>query len=106
MLPESALSGPSLRSVAPTLRQGRLEERVAQAIAAAAPRSTIRDAVDQLVMHLRWLQIPAERGVAIVIDVASRAIAARPATSRDLDTSLDYTTLVAAWARGRYARAD
>ena len=106
MLPESAMSTSSLRSVAPTFRQGRLEERVRQAIVAEAPRSTIRDAVDQLVTQLRWQEVPADRGVALVTDVASRAVAATQSDSGSAATSADYVTLVAAWARVRYARAD
>ena len=106
MLPESSLPAASLRTLTPTLRQGRLEERVAQAIAAGAPRSTTREAVDQLVIHLRRHQVPVERSVAIVMAVASQAVATRPPDSRIFETSVDYLSLVATWARVRYARAD
>ena len=106
MLPESSPSAPPPRFVGPTLRQGRLEEKVARAIVADAPRSAIREAVDQLVMHLRWRQVPVERGVAIVMDVVSQAAATMPSDSRALDASMDCLPLVASWVRVRYARAD
>lgn len=106
MLPESSLSSTSLRSPAPSLRQGLLEEKVGQALIAGATRSTIREAVDELAMHLRRQQVPVERGVAVIAHVAAQALATRPSESRNSDTSLDYLALVTTWARNRYARAD
>lgn len=84
-------------------RQGRFEETLARAISAGCPRSTIREAVEQLVDHLRWQSIPAARGVAIVMDVATRAGVSE---RRAFDSQADCLTLVARWATHRYARAD
>lgn len=106
MLPESSLSSTSLRSTGPSMRQGLLEEKVGRALVAGAPRSTIREAVDQLVIHLRRQQVPVERGVAMVVYVAAQALATRPSDSRTFDASFDYLALVTTWARNRYARAD
>ena len=83
-------------------RQGRFEESVVRAISAGCPRSTIREAVEQLVDHLRWQSIPAARGVAIVMDVAARA-ATEP---RAFGSQADCLTLVARWATHRYGRTD
>ncbi|PYP81257.1 MAG: hypothetical protein DMD35_02005 [Gemmatimonadetes bacterium] len=52
---------------------------------------------------LRWQSIPAARGVAIVMDVASRAAVSE---TRAFDSQADCLTLVARWATHRYARAD
>jgi len=84
-------------------RQGRFEESVVRAISAGCPRSTIREAVEQLVDHLRWQSIPAARGVAIVMDVAARAAASE---TRAFGSQADCLTLVARWATHRYGRTD
>jgi len=84
-------------------RQGRFEEMVARTISAGCPRSTIREAVEQLVDHLRRQRIPATRGVAIVMDVASRATVSE---TRGFESEADCLALVAGWASRRYLRAD
>jgi len=93
----------TIPSAALPSRQGRFEETVARAISAGCPRSTIREAVEQLVDHLRWQGIPAARGVAIVMDAASRATRSE---TRAFDSQGDCLTLVAGWASRRYLRAD
>lgn len=103
---ESSLAAAGIHPIVSSWRQGRLEQKVAQAIVAAAPRSTIRGAVDELVLHLRRQDIPAERGLAIVMDVASHAVAIRPADLRPFETPVDCLALVARWAKQRYARGD
>ena len=84
-------------------RQDRFEERVARAISTGRPRSTIREAVEQLVDQLRWQHVPAARGVAIVMEVASRA---GMSETRAFDSQADCLTLVARWATHRYGRTD
>ena len=103
MLTETSPVAAAITPVTLPTRQGRFEERVARAISAGCPRSTIREAVEQLVVQLRWQNIPAARGVAIVLDVASRA---GTSETRAFDSQADGLSLVARWATHRYARAD
>ena len=107
---ESEELSPSFRAVL-TPRQDRFEERLVRAIANGGPRSTMRDAVHQLVDHLRLQGVPASRGLAIVLDVASRG--SRSASdARDQHEGmnpfgpLDCLALVRGWAATRYGRAD
>ena len=95
-----------------TPRQDRLEERLARAVASNAPRSTVREAVHQLVDHLRLQGIPASRGLEIVMDVASRGSRAATDAARHDRWSpspfgpFDGLGLVPEWAATRYNRAD
>ena len=103
MLIETSPGPAPIPSAVSSLRQDRLEAKLARVISAECPRSAIRDAVEQLVDQLRWQRIPAASGVAIVMEVAARAV---PAETRAFDTRADCLTLAARWAAQRYARAD
>lgn len=103
MLIETSPAFATIPPATPSLRQGRFEEKLARVIAAGSPRSTIRAAVEQLVDQLRWQQVPASRGVAMIMDVVARAAATE---TRAFDTQDDCLALVAHWATRRYARAD
>lgn len=95
-----------------TPRQDRLEERLARAVASGATRSTVREAVHQLVDHLRLQGIPASRGLEMVMDVASRGSRSMSDAARADQWSsspfgpLDGLALVPEWAATRYRRAD
>lgn len=102
MLIETSPGHAPLPSAARSFRQDRLEAKLARVIAAGSPRSAIRDAVQQLVDQLRWQQIPASRGVAIVMDVVSSAA---PAETYAFDAQADCLMLAGRWAAQRYARA-
>ena len=106
MLTDTSPAASAIAPLVPSLRQRRLEENVTQAIVEDGPRSAIRQAVDQLVLHLSARRVPAAHGVAIVIDVASRAMSSMPGDSRALLASDDGLALVAGWATARYARDD
>lgn len=102
MLIETSPASATILPATPSLRQGRFEEKLARVIAAGCPRSTIRAAVEQLADQLRWQQVPASRGVAMIMDVVARAAA----ETRAFDTQADCLALVTHWATRRYARAD
>lgn len=112
MIEAEELSPSPFRAVL-TPRQDRFEERLVRAIANDGPRSVMRDAVHQLVDHLRLQGVPASRGLAIVLDVASRgsrkpgddARGEHRQSMRPLGPS-DCLTLVSQWAAARYGRAD
>jgi hypothetical protein len=90
-----------------TPRQDRLEAKVALAIASGSPRSTLRDAVVQLVDHLRLQGVPASRGVATITEAAARAAnAVGSDRARAASLPIDWATLVSSWASARYSRAD
>lgn len=112
MIEAEELSSSPFRPVL-TPRQDRFEARLAHAVSCGSPRSAMRDAVHQLVDHLRLRGVPASRGLAIVMEVASRGSASRvdsPPTEQQVDTSpfgpLECLALVSRWAAARYARAD
>jgi len=96
-----------------TPRQDRLEGRLIRAISSGGPRSAMREAVHQLVDHLSLQGIPASRGLAIVMEVASRSSrAASDAADTDQRGNLsplgplDCVALVSRWAAARYGLAD
>jgi hypothetical protein len=103
MLIETSPVAVAIPPVTLPTRQVRFEERVARAISTGCPRSTIREAVEQLVDQLRWQNVQAARGVAIVMDVASRAGVSE---TRAFDSQADCLTLVARWATHRYAQTE
>lgn len=106
MLTETSLSTATNPPIVFPWRRERLAEAMTSAIARGAPRSTIREAVDELVLHLRRQGIPDARGVAIVMEVASRAVWTIPGEVHAFEAPVDLLALVAAWANARYACAD
>jgi hypothetical protein len=58
------------------------------------------------VLHLKRHQIPATRGLAIVKEVASRAVSAAPADARAFETPAERLVLMAQWANRYYGAAD
>lgn len=84
-----------------------------RAISNGDPRSAMRDATNQLVDHLRLQGMPASRGLAIVMEVASRGSRSqRDVVGEDQYEDmrplgpLDCLALVSRWAAARYGRAD
>ena len=73
----------------------------------------MREAVHQLVDHLRLQGVPANRGLTIVMDAATRGARSWRAAGvgdqehgADLLGQLDYLTLASHWATARYGRSD
>jgi hypothetical protein len=90
-----------------TPRQDRIEATIERVLRAGGTRSELRDAVYEYADHARLQQIPPERVITMVKDVAMRASNGATASSEAVGESLsDRLAMIVRWCTARYYRVD
>ncbi len=90
-----------------TPRQDRIEAAIERVLRAGGTRSELRELVYQFADHARMQQIPVERAISMVKDVAMRASSATATRSMAVGDSMsDRLAMIVRWCTARYYRVD
>ena len=90
-----------------TPRQDRIEAAIERNLRAGSTRNELREAVYRFADHARMQQVPPERAIARVKELARQAVpSVTPAITPVGDSLADRLAMIVRWCTARYYRVD